>query len=103
MSGNKKFFMFMCTVIMSVFCSNMSIYADNKIIDLAGRWDFQLDPDKNGVENSLLGSKLNDTIKLPGTLDENRKGTKSTAQPQFYFRVQIYFTVHIGSLHLVYI
>jgi hypothetical protein len=83
MSGNKKFFMFMCTVIMSVFCSNMSIYADNKIIDLAGRWDFQLDPDKNGVENSLFGSKLNDTIKLPGTLDENRKGTKSTAQPQF--------------------
>lgn len=62
---------------------NSQVSADNKRIDLKGSWDFQVDPDKKGVEKKLFSSRLNDTVKLPGTLDENQKGTKSTAQPLF--------------------
>lgn len=44
-------------------------------IDLSGAWQFQLDPGKAGVEASWYSKQLADEVQLPGTTDENRKGT----------------------------
>lgn len=44
-------------------------------IDLSGTWQFQLDPEKVGVEASWYSKQLADEVQLPGTTDENRKGT----------------------------
>jgi len=65
------------------FIMNSPVSADNKRINLQGSWDFQLDPDNKGVQKKLFSARLNDTVKLPGTLDEHKKGTKSTAKAQF--------------------
>jgi hypothetical protein len=45
------------------------------IISISGNWGFQLDPDKKGVEEKWYSKKLADTVFLPGTTDENKKGT----------------------------
>jgi hypothetical protein len=45
------------------------------IISISGNWDFQLDPEKKGVEEKWYTKKLAETVILPGTTDENKKGT----------------------------
>lgn len=45
------------------------------IIPLSGEWNFKLDPDKIGVEEKWYTQKLAETVVLPGTTDENKKGT----------------------------
>lgn len=44
------------------------------MIPLAGTWRFALDPNNLGVEQQWFACKLADTIRLPGTTDENHKG-----------------------------
>jgi len=51
-------------------------------IDLSGTWDFRLDPDGQGKTDQWFKNKLPETVVLPGTLDENEKGNKSTAKPE---------------------
>ena len=46
----------------------------NATIDLAGTWKFQLDPEHAGLKEKWFSTDLNDSIKLPGTTDENKKG-----------------------------
>ena len=46
-----------------------------EVIDLAGEWEFKLGAYAAGDSERTL----NDTVKLPGTLDENSKGTLNTA------------------------
>ncbi len=58
-------------------------WADPQRIDLAGRWGFRLDPENQGRQQGWFNEKLSDAVQLPGTLDENRKGTPNTAEPQF--------------------
>ncbi len=58
-------------------------WADTQQIDLAGRWAFRLDPQNQGRSQAWFNEKLSDSVKLPGTLDENQKGTPNPAQPQF--------------------
>ncbi len=53
------------------------IYAadlSNKTISLAGQWKFRLDPEKKGLDEKWFQSELTDTVTLPGTTDENKKG-----------------------------
>ncbi len=45
-----------------------------EIIELSGTWKFQLDPEEIGMENKWFNEVLDDSIELPGTTDENRKG-----------------------------
>ncbi|MCH7226233.1 sugar-binding domain-containing protein [Haloferula sp. A504] len=47
-------------------------------MDLSGRWSFQLDADKVGVDQKWYGKALEDSVNLPGTTDENRKGLRNT-------------------------
>ncbi|RHT93437.1 beta-glucuronidase [Clostridium sp. AM27-31LB] len=48
-----------------------------KKIDLSGIWNFELDPDKKGIEARLFDKTKNDTITLPGTTSIAKKGTFS--------------------------
>ena len=48
---------------------------------LAGEWRFKLDGENTGVGEGRHGKALTDTIRLPGTTDENRKGILTTYRP----------------------
>jgi hypothetical protein len=48
---------------------------------LAGTWRFQLDPKGVGVGEKWFSRKLDDSVRLPGTTDENKKGTLTTERP----------------------
>ena len=43
-------------------------------IDLRGEWSFGLDPNKFGIEEGYFNKSFNETIKLPTTTSEARKG-----------------------------
>lgn len=47
-------------------------------INLHGEWNFQLDKDKQGLNNELYKKELNDTITLPTTTSEAKKGEINT-------------------------
>ena len=46
-----------------------------EILNLSGSWNFRLDPDNVGIEGKWFKKLLSDSIRLPGTTDENKKGT----------------------------
>ena len=50
---------------------------EERTIPLAGMWRFALDPNDVGVDQDWFARRLDDTIQLPGTTDENRKGIKT--------------------------
>jgi len=54
---------------------DQSALAKRQTISLAGTWRFQLDPGNVGVEQQWFTRPLEDTVRLPGTTDENHKGT----------------------------
>ena len=49
-------------------------------LSLAGTWAFRLDADATGIEEQWFSRPLDDTVALPGTTDENRKGEKVDEQ-----------------------
>jgi hypothetical protein len=53
---------------------------DRQTISLAGTWQFALDPEDVGVDQEWFAQTLDDTVQLPGTTDENRKGIKKDEQ-----------------------
>ena len=57
-----------------------SLAADDLAIPLAGTWGFKLDPDNVGVDQKWFTAKLDETVRLPGTTDENQKGVKKDEQ-----------------------
>ncbi len=46
----------------------------SNVLDLSGEWEFCLDADKVGIGKKYFGRKLGDTIILPGTTAEAKKG-----------------------------
>ncbi len=66
-------------VSMLVICST-SVFAGDNRINLAGQWRFALDANNAGVKDKWFEKSLDDTIQLPGTTDENRKGTLNNAR-----------------------
>ena len=63
-------------------------------IDLAGTWQFQLDPDNIGISEKWYNGGLPDSILLPGTLDENKKGKLNTERTDYHLN-RVYY--HVGS------
>ncbi len=66
-------------VSMLVICST-SVFAGDNRINLAGQWRFALDANNAGVKDKWFEKSLDDTIQLPVTTDENRKGTLNNAR-----------------------
>ncbi len=54
-------------------CS-VSQQEERKTLDLAGNWEFALDPSNLGESEEWFSKPLNDTIPLPGTTDEAKMG-----------------------------
>ncbi|MDA1044929.1 MAG: beta-galactosidase, partial [Verrucomicrobia bacterium] len=50
------------------------------VINLAGHWAFCLDPDNVGIRQQWFLRDLDDTVRLPGTTDENAKGERVDEQ-----------------------
>jgi hypothetical protein len=57
--------------------------AGSTLIPLQGQWRFRTDPTDQGIEQRWFGTKLPDTIKLPGSMLENGKGDPVTLQTQW--------------------
>ena len=46
----------------------------NQRMDLSGIWKFQLDSANVGLREKWFARELNDSVRLPVTTDENKKG-----------------------------
>ncbi|MEI8122768.1 MAG: sugar-binding domain-containing protein [bacterium] len=53
-------------------------------ISLDGQWQFELDPSDRGLAEHWFLRSLTDTAKLPGTTDQNGKGTQQTDDPELW-------------------
>ncbi len=58
----------------------LTILAAPDKIDLAGEWQFQLDPEDVGIEDEWFRGDLADTIALPATTTTAGKGNETTAE-----------------------
>lgn len=47
---------------------------ESRTIDLSGEWQFQIDPDDEGVNGKWFDQNLHETVLLPGSMVENGKG-----------------------------
>jgi len=54
--------------------------ADENTLSLAGVWQFRLDAGDVGVKEKWFARTFDDTVKLPGTTDENHKGVNQDEQ-----------------------
>ena len=52
----------------------------NQRINLAGEWQFQMDPEDIGVSEKWFENDLQETIKMPGSMVENGKGFDITLE-----------------------
>jgi hypothetical protein len=64
-------------------CLSQNNYTNQHIIDLAGKWRFQADPNDVGVLQSWYKTSLKDNITLPGSMVENMKGDDVTLQTKW--------------------
>src|SRR5690606_4394899 len=60
-----------CCIMSSAAAQHVSV---REKIPLAGNWKFQLDSLGAGIKNNWQDSSFREEIKLPGTMEENRKG-----------------------------
>jgi hypothetical protein len=59
-------------------CNKVSFVPKHDTIYLNGTWKFALDTAKVGITEKWYNRTLSDSLKLPGTLDENKKGIPNT-------------------------
>ena len=69
----KGFIYILFGFIFIVSCNNAKS-TFNETIDLSGNWMFQLDPKSEGINRKWYNESFSDSVKLPGTTDENKKG-----------------------------
>ena len=55
--------------------------AETHTLSLAGEWRFQLDANHAGIAENWYSKPLADTVRLPGTTDENHKGILTDHRP----------------------
>jgi len=69
-------------------------------ISLAGNWQFKIDSADVGVKDKWFNSKLSETIKLPGSMLENGKGSPVTIHTQWtgsIYDSSWYFNPHLAK------
>ena len=52
-------------------------------IELAGAWQFQMDPENKGIAENWFNSELTDSVSLPGSMAENGKGYDITLETEW--------------------
>ncbi len=61
------------------------------VISLAGKWKFQFDPKDIGIDEAWFRkTDFDDTIQLPSTTDEQKKGTEEPHQKGRFTRIHAY-------------
>lgn len=66
-----------------------NVSATNISVNLSGKWSFQFDPTNTGVNSRWYGGALTDSIQLPGTTEEAKKGVKS-GKREIKFLTRVY-------------
>ena len=61
-------------LLIALIAFNQLYSSASKIIDLKGKWAFTMDQNDQGLSEKWFSKKLNDSIKLPGSMVENLKG-----------------------------
>src|SRR5450759_32992 len=61
-------------VFVLISCNKGSFVSIRDTMLLNGSWHFELDTAKSGITEKWYTRTLTDSVKLPGTLDENKKG-----------------------------
>jgi hypothetical protein len=56
----------------------VSLMSWNRTCPLDGTWSFELDPEDKGIDERWFDRSLEDSIHLPGSTDEHRKGPENT-------------------------
>jgi len=52
-------------------------------IDLSGEWQFRMDPEDRGAGEEWFVKELPETLLLPGSMAENRKGNDVTLRTKW--------------------
>lgn len=66
-------------LISCISCNNTEKQVEERErITLEGKWQFDLDPTNKGQKERWYNKSLNESIQLPGTTDENKKGIKNS-------------------------
>jgi hypothetical protein len=64
-----------------LLAGHLNAPANEMLLPLAGTWRFELDANGIGVKEKWQSRRLNDEVRLPGTTDENQKGTLLDERP----------------------
>ncbi|HKL34300.1 MAG TPA: hypothetical protein VJ919_17305, partial [Tangfeifania sp.] len=73
------------TGLLFIFFIVMSACQNNQqqTIDLSGEWEFQMDPDDQGVDEKWFDGDFSETVQLPGSMVENGKGYDITLETEW--------------------
>ncbi len=71
---NGFYFLLASLTLMVAACNSGPTYIEKNEISLNGSWRFALDSSSLGIVQKWYSKALSDSVKLPGTLDENKKG-----------------------------
>lgn len=66
------------TVTINQSCSVKEPESTGIVFDLSGNWQFRADTSKIGIQERWYYQCFTDSVRLPGTLDENKKGWLNT-------------------------
>lgn len=66
-----------------LFASKACRHHSQQTIDLAGQWQFRMDPDGCGVDDNWFAGGFEETVELPGSMVENNKGYDITLETQW--------------------
>lgn len=81
------------TILIScISCNNTEKLAEERErIPLEGKWQFDLDPTNKGQKERWFNKSLSETVELPGTTDENKKGIKNSITEETMRLSRTYF------------
>ena len=63
------------------FGQSLSTDGAAESVSLAGQWRFRLDPGNAGIAAQWYNQRLQETVRLPGSTDENGKGFRNVSKP----------------------
>ncbi|NLV40911.1 MAG: hypothetical protein GXY15_06750 [Candidatus Hydrogenedentes bacterium] len=72
-------------------CAAMPAFAAEPL-SLAGEWRLQLDPENRGLTENWPARPFAETVTLPGSLDQNGKGTPDTEPHRSYLSRKVTYT-----------
>jgi beta-galactosidase/beta-glucuronidase len=72
-----------CLILIALFGIYSCKQSQNPAIDLAGEWQFQIDPQDVGEQEKWFEKNLPDTVQLPGSMAENGKGNDITLETEW--------------------